>query len=337
MESSRFRIRPHALLGAVLVLVAAVSGCGTGPVGQGAAATVDGHEISVGKVTRLLEAQTRYLESQRDAPGIDPAAVDQALANVSGVGVDTFAMAEATAALQTWINYQIVLADIEANGESVTDEDRQQARSQLASQVGGEEVLADLDEELIAFTIDSAAADLAINRVVAQLPVEDRDQRIQELFEQVAPTRPLCLSIIVSETEGDSLAALERVEAGEDFALVATEMSADPATAEAGGFSGCASVDRAGEFFGGDFSTVAEGDVVGPTELDDLFVLVHVDSTTGPTFEQIQVELDQQLAADDSNRAMEYRSELRLEADVSVDPRFGTWDPETGLLSPPAA
>jgi len=337
VESSRFRIRRPALLGAVLLLVGALSACGTGPVGQRAAATVDGQEISVDKITRLLEAQTRYLESQRDQPGVDPAAVEQALASVSGTGTGTFAMGEATAALQAWINYQIVLADVEANGESITDADREQARTQLAAQVGGEEVLDGLDAELIQFTIDSAAADIAIDRVVAQLPVEDRDQRLQELFEQVAPTRPLCLSIIVSETEADSQAALERVEAGEEFSLVATEMSADPATAEDGGFSGCASVERAGEFFGGDYSTAAEGDVTGPTELDGLFVLVHVDSTTGPTFEQLQVELEQQLAADDGNRGMEYRNELRMNADVQVDPRFGTWDASTGMLSAPAA
>lgn len=322
-----------------MVVLAVVSltlaACGTGPVGRAPAATVDGRDIGPDKVVDLLAAQERYIESQGDNPEADATQVAQALAGFTGQGEDTYAMDEAASALQSWINYTIVLADIERNGESVTDADREAARGDLITQLGGAEALDAVDPELLEFSIDSAASYKALDRVVAAQPSDDREQRLQELFDEVAPQRPLCLNLIVSETEDDANAALARIEAGEDFGAVATEVSADPSTAANGGFAGCASVEQAAEYFGGDYSTAAEGDVIGPVSMNQLFVLVEVESTTGPSFEQLVPELEQQLAAEDENRVGEYLLELQANADVTVDPRYGTWDAETGTVVPP--
>jgi hypothetical protein len=328
---------PVALLALAAMLLAA---CGTGPVGRRAAATVGGHEIGIDDVTDLMEAQTRYLESQRGNASVDPAQLDAALAQVSGVGEGTFSMSEAAGALQAWINYRITVAEVEARGGSITDADREDARAELAAQVGGEEALAEVDAQLLEFSIDSAAANKAFQRISAMTD-EDREARLQELFAQTAAERPLCLSIIVSETEEDSEAALARIDDGEDFATVASEVSVDAQTAADGGFSGCASPERASEVFGGDYSTVARGDTVGPIEQETgtgpIYLLVHVTSTTGPTFEQLSAELEQQLNAEVGNRAAEQLYLARMTADVHVDPRFGTWDPETGAVTPPRA
>lgn len=338
MENSRILTRRPALVALLALAALLLAACGTGPVGPRPAATVDGKEIGVDKVTSLLEAQKRYLESQLDNPDVDRDQVAAALAGVGGAGEGTFNMAEASTALQAWINYQITVSQVEAKGGEITDADRQSAQAELAAQIGGEEAMADVDEELLEFSIDSAAATKAFQRL-ATISDEDRESRIQELFVSTAAERPLCLSIIVSETEEDSAAALARVEGGEDFATVAAETSADPQTAANGGFSGCASPERAAEAFGGDYSTAAQGDTVGPiaqeTGSGEIFLLVRITSTTGPTMDQLRAELEQQVDAEVGNSSAEELLQLRLSADVQVDPRFGTWNAETGAVTPP--
>lgn len=338
MDNSRIPTRP--LAAALLALTSLVlAACGSGPVGPAAAATVEGGEITVAEVTSLLESQVRYLESQLDNPGVDPQVVANALAGVRGDGAQgTFAMGEAASALQAWINYRIAVAHVEENGGAITAADREAARSELAAQLGGEEALASVDAELLEFSIDSSAVNKAVQRI-SQLSDVERETRLQELFVLTAAERPLCLSIVVSETVEEAEAALERVEGGEDFATVASDVSVDFQTAANGGFAGCASIERASEAFGGDYSTAAVGDTVGPIEQESgtgpIHILVHITSTTGPTFDQLADELERQVSAEESNASAELLYELRLAASVTVDPRFGTWNAETGAVIPP--
>lgn len=323
-----------------MLSLATLVACGSGPIGRSAAATVDGHEITVDELTSLMEAQKRNIQKQSDNPAADPQRVSEALDSITGSGEGTFDMAGAANTLQLMISHRITLDHLEAEGDGVTEEDTEAARSELAGQVGGEEQLDTFDQEFLQFFIDSTAATKALQRISASGDT-DREQRLQELFEETAAERPLCLSIIVTETEDAAQAALARVEGGEDFATVATETSVDAQTAESGGFAGCASPDRAAEAFGGDYSTAAVGEIFGPreqqTEQGPIYILVHIDSTTGPTFEQLQFELGQMLSAEDDNRASEALYRIHVEADVDVDPRYGTWDSETGTVTPPAA
>lgn len=304
-------------------------------MGPRVAATVDSHTISQDKVTELLDSQRRYLESIGDQPGADPQQSIAALANLLGSGVDTYSMAEASGALELWINYTIVLADLKRAGESVTAEDREAARADIAEQNGGEASLEAVDPVLLNFSINSGAALRALQRVVDQMPVEDAEARKRALYEEIRVTQPLCLNIIVSDTEENAAAALARVEGGDDFATVASEESIDAGSAAGGGFAGCASPDQAASAFPGDYSTVAVGELLGPISVQDVFVVVEVGSTTGPTYEEAEPQLAQQVATEDTGRLTEYRAELLAKADVTVDPRFGSWDPVAAVVNPP--
>ena len=121
------------------------------------------------------------------------------------------------------------------------------------------------------------------------------------------------------------------------FGAVATEVSADPDTAAAQGYAGCASPEQASQAFGGDYTNVAVGDLFGPTVQSDVWVIVRIGSTTGPTLEQMTPELEAQLGAEDEQAVTTRLAELVIGAVVTVDPRYGTWDPETGTITPPPA
>jgi len=327
-----------ARLGALAVSVALVAvACGSGgPLGPAPAATAQGRDVSVTQVNDLLRAQQRYLEAEGKKSTNDPAAVQQQLKTLLGNGQDTFSATSAADAGSSWVTYEVLEADLERAGEKITETDRNGARAALVQQLGSEEALNKIDKELVEFSVNSGAAYQAIGRVAAKNST-DREAQLQRLYEATKATTPLCLRIIFSEDEAASKEAKARVEAGEDFGAVAKEVSADPTTAEADGFAGCATAEQATQAFGSDFSDVAVGDVIGPITQSQGVLLVEVVSTDGPTFEQAKPKLEQQLdSAQGGNQSSVYVAALLAKADVQVDPRSGTWDPTSGRVVPPA-
>jgi len=322
---------------AALVAATMVGGCsGNKVVGRGPAAVVNGEEISQATVTELLDAQKRYYESLDD-----PAAAER-LAEFMGPSGNSFAMAEAARSLESWINFTIARQHLKASKRPVTDEDLAAARSEIEGQLQGQEIaIESVDKALLDFTVESAATTTALRALISEQVAKDNQDklegRIKALFDELAPQRPLCLNIIVSETEADARAALARVEAGEDFGAVAAEVSADPQTAEANGYAGCASPEQASQAFGGDFTDVEVGDTFGPSQQNEVFVVVEVGSTTGPTIEQMRPELERQVTAIDDQEVTTRLAKLVTDAKVTVDPRYGTWNPDTGTVDPPEA
>lgn len=324
----------------VLLLLAAVTACGSGPVGRGPAATVNGREISVDRVEGLLHAQQRYLESEKKKAGAQAASVQDSLDKLLGQGVDSFSTASAAEAVGSWVVYELILDDLEGHGKKITAKDRSTARAKLVEQVGSEEALQKIDADLVSFSIDSNAAYLAVQRLVtASASSSDREQQLRDLYETTKATTPLCLRLIYSETEAAAQAAKARVDGGEDFAEVAADVSADTQTAANGGYAGCATAAEATQAFGSDFTKAAVGDVVGPvTQANGGVLLLQVASVTGPTFEDAKAQLEQQLDAQTGDTGVSaYIAKLAKKAQVIVDPRFGTWDAATGSVVPPAA
>ena len=86
--------------------------------------------------------------------------------------------------------------------------------------------------------------------------------------------------------------------------------------------------------------TAKVGDVFGPVLLagsdgSKQAYLVQVSSTTGPTFDQARAGLEQQLEQSSGSASDEFLATLLKKADISVDPRFGTWNEDKAAVLPP--
>lgn len=310
---------------------------GQGPVGLTPAATVGGVVIEQSAVQDLLDAQRRYYESLDD-----PAAAERLTAFL-GQSDGTFALPEASKSLESLINAEIARQYLADHKRPLTKADLDAARSEIESQLSSQQIALDsVDKALLDFTVESSAAanvlrEMMAKQVAAAVDDAEREAQIQALFEELAPQRPLCLNIIVSESEADAQAARARVEGGEDFAAVAAEVSADPNTAAVGGYAGCAQPEQATQAFGGDYTNAKVGDLSGPFNQNDVWVTIEIGSTTGPTLDQMRPELERQVTALDDQKVTTRLAEVVMKADVTVDPRFGIWDPETGTITPPVA
>ncbi|MCU1498954.1 MAG: PpiC-type peptidyl-prolyl cis-trans isomerase [Acidimicrobiales bacterium] len=335
-----------------MILASATACNGGGPVGRHPVATVDGHDITFDDVQDLMRAQERFYEAERKkqveaaAKGqADTSQVDGLLAELRGTGVGTWGTAGAASALSQLITYEAMVDELAQRGVKVTEADTKKVRDAIVEQVGGEAELKKLDEEFVDFTIKTQAASAAFQAQVAKAEKGDtssaaeRDARVRELYEQTKAETPVCVNLIAAADQAAADAALNRVEAGEDFGAVAAEVSQDPGSAAKKGFLGCATSDTVAQSFPADYSDVQAGDVFGPiTTADGSVVVIQIASLTGPELDQVREQIEAQVdaaGADPQGAATAALDELLVAADVYVDSRYGTWDPKTGTVRPP--
>ncbi len=140
--------------------------------------------------------------------------------------------------------------------------------------------------------------------------------------------------------ETEALDVLDRLDAGEEFATIAAELSKDPGSAANGGDLGCGSPAQYVDQFRDASLTAPIGEVLDtPVETTFGFHVMLVTGRTEPTAEELPTEeeltdgLVEQAVAGEIDA---WVLEIILAADVEVVERFGTWQTEPPAVIPPA-
>ncbi|MEE9297909.1 MAG: peptidylprolyl isomerase [Acidimicrobiia bacterium] len=173
-----------------------------------------------------------------------------------------------------------------------------------------------------------------IRRQVIEARLAQSD--IIELFfsDPVAYTT-VCARHILVETVEEASDVRARLEAGEDFAAVATEVSLDTATP--GGELGCAIANRYVPEFAETTVTAALGELTGPVETDFGFHLIVVEERTAPTEEEFRSDPGAYVTEDEANGVWgDWFNDTLRAADVTLDEKYGFWTP-VGILPPDRA
>jgi len=294
------------------------------------AATVDGAAISMSE----LRDEVDVLVAHPD------------LASAFQVDVaDGEASTERTATLVAWLNRRITdLAmdeELARRGLTVDDEALANAEAELrfqfevyaqqAAQSG--QAIAPLDqfdqlpEDMRAALVRREATREVLAAAVADEGGEPLPATAEAWFEaNEADYERYCVSIIMSEDEATSRGLLRRLQAGEDFAAVATTESLDSATAANGGDADCALANQLPDDLAADLGDADVGEVVGPVELASGWFLVKLDSAEPPSLEEAisSVRVDRLNAR--QTALASWVGEAR--PSVRVAPRLGSWDPE---------
>jgi len=181
------------------------------------------------------------------------------------------------------------------------------------------------------FLIEDAVI-LAVTPTVAAPTLEDAQATIDE---NPLEFTEVCGSHILVETEDEAEAVLERLDAGEDFAVVATEVSIDTGTGPNGGSLDCSPASRYVPEFAEAAVAAPIGEVTEPVQTEFGYHIIVVESRTVATPEEVQVLMEEQLV---SAAASEWLLEAITTADVTVEAAYGTWEtePSPQVVPPPA-
>lgn len=310
---------------AILAIVALLAACGPeGAASPDAAATVNGEEVPISEVRVRYDAVAENPQFQEQLEGDDSGEFEAQV------------QAEILTGL---IRARLLAQGADELGVELTEEDVEAKREQVIADVGGEEAFEQVIEtnNLTEETVNSQLRDLALQDLVAEELGDDldvEDSAVQARYEETYGTASA--RHILVETEEEAQAVIARLEAGEDFAEVAQEVSTDPSAAQNSG--------DLGEFTRGqmvpEFTEAVfgaeEGEIVGPVQTDFGFHVIEVlELDEGPPLDEVEDEIrDELLQGDRDEVVQEWLNELTQEAEITVNPRFGEWDAEGGRVVP---
>jgi peptidyl-prolyl cis-trans isomerase C len=320
-----FRLRSF-LLAALAAL--ALTACAQAAGDPSVAATVGDAEIAIATVEERFETAKANPQVAQQLEGDDGTFASQVQAQI----------------LSQLIRSQLLQAGAEELGVEVTDDDVAAKRDEIVEEFGGEEAFEQVIEQnnLTEDEVDAQLRDLALQDGVQEALTADldvSDEEIQAAFEADAQGQfgeQRSARHILVETEAEAQQVLERLEAGEDFAAIATEVSTDTGSAERGG--------DLGQFGRGQMVPPFEeavfgaevGDVVGPVQTDFGFHVIEVtDVAPAPELSEVEDDIrDQLLEQQRAGAVQEWLTEQQAEAEIVVNPRFGEWDAAQGQVVP---
>ena len=143
-----------------------------------------------------------------------------------------------------------------------------------------------------------------------------------------------CARHILVTSEEDAQSVLAQLRAGADFAAVATERSLDRGTAAQGGDLGCLPRGETTGAFEEAVWSGPVGEVQGPVTSEVGIHVLLVSSRGVPPYEQVRDDIVLDKRETVFTRLGAWVTVRATRAEVSVDPRFGTWNPTIGKVEP---
>lgn len=338
MERRSSLARRAALAGTALLLVVGLAGCdGKSPVGRGPVATVEGHDITLDDLREIMDAQVSYVEAVggSETSGIPTSEIEAVVARYEGDNEHTIGTGGAAEVLNVMVEVEVLRSMLEAADGEVTDADRSTARAAIEQQITGSGVTATAElEPLIELETERASLTAALQRALAD--DEAREAELREIFEaNRASFDRACIQQLPTADEADARTAAQRLDAGEDFVEVAGELSIQPEIAAPGNPATCIPRYQLAGVFGEDAATVATGERLGPADAQGAWLIIQVWAEEEATFEDARADIESQVPDGGQAAFAEARAEAFAEASVSVDARFGRWDPESGRVIAP--
>lgn len=155
---------------------------------------------------------------------------------------------------------------------------------------------------------------------------------VDMLFADPGTLTTACVKHILVATREEAEAAMARLEAGEDFATVAGEVSTD--TSAEGGDLGCALAGGYVEAFAQAVMGAPLGEFVGPVETDFGFHVLVVSERTAPTREEYLAAPEESLSDEEiGNLWTQWFNEVLQTVDARVVEKYGTWT-SIGIKAP---
>ncbi|MET0697390.1 MAG: peptidylprolyl isomerase [Acidimicrobiia bacterium] len=285
-------------LALLLVMAAlALAACGSG---GGVAATVNGEDITVDDVEALI------VGDGSEIPKAD-------FATALGFLVQQQIVADAA---ESELGIVIPEDDITAEADSLIEGSSTEGQTReefLEAQQATEELLQQV-----------AHSQLLVAEISETLQADVEQPTQEEIDTLISDAEALfCSSHILVGSEQEANDVLARIEAGEDFATLAAEVSTDTASGAQGGDLGCSAPETYDPAFAAALTEAEVGVPTAPVESQFGFHVILLRDDELPT----EAEAIESLTADASSAAANtWFTEQFESAEVTVDETYGTWE-----------
>ena len=335
---------------AALVLCTLALGAACSRTSSAPAATINGTEIPTDDLVEELnaiQANTDYINSLQGGG----AAVGGF--TVVGATPGSFDAAFVSEVLLRELNYALIHAEIDRRDVAISDECRNQARNDALLNLGqgdatvGEPLFNKFPKRYQDLLVDRNAEVIALQ---ANLDGQecgkgpDAEGYYNAHPEQFAK---ICISFIAVADQATADSVVEQARGGADFATLVQQFSIDPTSKASDGALGCALPSAFAPTVAALLEAAKAGDVLDPIPGDGGFSIVKVtDHQLAPLDEgcapgdasgnpcvRTQAE---ELATANARRAFDdWLRQAHADARVTIDPRYGEFDPATFRINPP--
>lgn len=323
----------------VLVLCCCALGFGCAEKSNAPAATANGAAVTTKNVADELDAikaNPDYLKSIDDT-------LKQQGQPVIGSAPGTFDAGFVAQVLHRQLQFALIHSEVERRNLNPNDECKQVAKDDLLLNLGQNDPQAgqatldgfpeDYRNQLEAWYVD----EYALQADLAQQPCGSTSVAQAYFDSHTQDFTQECVSLISVDDENVANSIVAQSRAGGDFAALAKQYSTDPQTASTGGDAGCHFPDE----FPTTLAPTVQGTQVGAVT-DPIsnnvggFVIIKVNDRKPAAFADVSSDAGRLAARDQSVGLGAWLQHSLADAKVTVDPRFGTFDPSTGSINPPA-
>lgn len=320
----RFALSSVALaLGLALVL----TGCGSA---EPYAAKVDGATITQDELEaemRAIAANEPYLQSV------------ESRIQVRGTGQGTFDAAFTGQVLGRQIQYVLVDREVDRREIQISPNELTSARTTVAQQAGGEEILGAFPKAYQDQLVERAAKVDALTIALSGTQ-STSDEAARAYYESHKDEfTQACVSHILVATREKADELKGRLSAGEDFGTVARAESRDTQSAAQNGDLGCeisASSISVPEFVAAIMSQPLN-EVGNPVQTQFGFHLIRVTSRDVPPYDRVSAQARESVVNGSRAKLQEWITGAVNEAKIEVNPKYGTFDKDELVVKPPAA
>jgi parvulin-like peptidyl-prolyl isomerase len=237
----------------------------------------------------------------------------------------------ADSVLEEMIEDELIREKADEAGLQVTDDEIEQTiTASLQPAQTSQETITDTEQLPTATPIPQDELDEKYKKRLKDMQLSDKEYRaivkrglyrtkVQELLASQVPTMGLVVRVqlIQTNTEDEALAAQERIEGGEDFALVAQEVSTDTLSAENGGNLGWVATGQLSSQYGQEVEDLVFSLEVGAMDLvqsnDNWYVIKVQDrDENGPLPDEVVI-------FQQNNALVDWLSERKASPDVVIE------------------
>jgi parvulin-like peptidyl-prolyl isomerase len=322
----------------VLVLCCCALGVGCADTSHSPAATANGSTVTTKDLRdelNAINANHEYLTS------IDNALKQQGQA-VVGTAPGTFDAGFVSQLLLRQLQFAVIHDEVQRRNLTANDECKKAAQDDLVLTMGQNDVQAG-QATLAGFTDDyrNQLESWFLDEYLLQADLTNQPCGSDSVARAYFDAHPQdftqnCVSVITVADENLANSIVEQSRAGADFAALAKQYSTDAQTASSGGDAGCHYPDE----FPSTLAPTVEGTQVGGVTdpiSDNVggFAIIKVDDRKPAAYADVSSEAQQLAARDQSVELGSWLQHTLASAKVTVDPRFGTFDAQNGVINPP--